>query len=325
MHTEILDQLKHDHHYVVDAQHAAERRTRWVIAVTLIMMAIELVTGYITGSLALTADGWHMGSHAAALCIAAFAYAFSRRYAGNRRFTFGTGKMGPLAGYTSAVVLAVIAALMALQSVARLLHPVEVQYADALGVAVVGLIVNLVCAFLLSNHDHDHSQEQGHGHCDHREAPRGHAHAHRDLNLRAAYVHVVADALTSVLAIAALLCGMWFGWEAMDPLMGIVGAVLIARWSAGLLMETGQVLLDAEDNRAVTTRIVGLIERAGDRIADLHLWRVGNSSHACIVSLWTHDPKPTSYYKALLAQVPGIDHVTVEVNCCGGSDPTRLT
>jgi cation diffusion facilitator family transporter len=285
-----------------------------VIAVTLIMMVIELVTGYVTGSLALTADGWHMGSHAAALCIAAFAYAFSRRHAENRRFTFGTGKMGPLAGYTSAVVLAAIAVLVALQSIERLLHPIEVHYADALGVAVVGLIVNLVCAFLLGDHDHDHSHEHSH---DHRETPRGHAHAHRDLNLRAAYVHVVADALTSVLAIAALLCGMWFGWRAMDPLMGIVGAVLIARWSAGLLMETGQVLLDAEDNRAMTKKITELIERADDRIADLHLWRVGNASQACIVSLWSHDPKPSSHYKALLAQVPGIDHVTVEVNCCG--------
>jgi cation diffusion facilitator family transporter len=317
MHSETLDQLRHDHHYVVDAQHAAERRTRWVIAVTLTMMVIELVTGYLTGSLALTADGWHMGSHAAALCIAAFAYAFSRRHAENRRFTFGTGKMGPLAGYTSAVVLAVIAVLMAMQSVERLLHPVEVHYAEALGVAVVGLIVNLVCAFLLGDDDNDYNQEHGHGHHDHGEAPRGHARAHRDLNLRAAYVHVVADALTSVLAIAALLCGMWFGWAAMDPLMGIVGAVLIARWSAALLVQTGQVLLDAEDNRSLIMQITGLIEHADDRIADLHLWRVGNASHACIVSLWTHDPKPSSYYKALLAQVSGIDHVTVEVNSCG--------
>jgi cation diffusion facilitator family transporter len=296
MHTETPDQLSHDHLYVVDAQHAAERRTRWVIAVTLTMMVIELVTGYLTGSLALTADGWHMGSHAAALCIAAFAYAFSRRHAEDRRFTFGTGKMGPLAGYTSAVVLAVIAVLMALQSIERLLHPIEVHYADALGVAVVGLIVNLVCAFLLGEHDHDYSQEHGHGHNDQGEAPRGdaHAHAHRDLNLRAAYVHVVADALTSVLAIAALLCGIWFGWRAMDPLMGIVGAVLIARWSAGLLMETGQVLLDAEDNRAMTKKITELIERADDRIADLHLWRVGNASQACIVSLGATIPSPAA-------------------------------
>lgn len=312
MHIHSLDPWQHRHHYRLETEHLAERRTRWVMGLTVAMMLVELVAGYLSGSMALTADGWHMGSHAAALGIATFAYAFARRHADNARFTFGTGKVGPLAGFTSAVVLGIIALLMALQSVDRLLSPVTVRFNEAIAVAVAGLLVNVVSALMLG-HDHSHHHDRDHED----DAPAHREHRHSDHNLQAAYLHVVADALTSVLAVVALLAGKLLGWVWMDPVMGLVGAALIARWSAGLLRDTGQVLLDAEDNARLAARVAARIEEQGDsRIADLHLWRVGPASHACIVSLVTHYPQPAERYKAVLAAIPGLDHVTVEVNAC---------
>ena len=304
MHSHSLQRWQHDHNYLPRTQHQSEQRTRLVLGLTLIMMVAELVTGYKTGSLALTADGWHMGSHAAALGISAFAYAFSRHHVKNSRFTFGTGKVGPLAGYTSALALAFIALFMVVQSAARLLHPVGINFNDAILVAVIGLIVNLVCARILGHHDeHEHAAQE-------------HAHRH-DHNLRSAYLHVLADALTSIFAIVALVSGKYLGWNWMDALMGIAGAAVIGQWCAGLLRNSARALLDAEDNRQLVARIAQRIENDADnRIADLHVWRLGPLSRGCIVSLVTHQPRPAEHYKALLADIPELKHVTVEINLC---------
>lgn len=325
MHEHTLDNWRHEHDYSLRSQHSAERRTRLVIVLTVTMMVAELVTGYWSGSMALTADGWHMGSHAAALSIAAFAYAFARRHAHNTRFSFGTGKVGPLAGFTSAVVLAMIALLMALQSADRLISPVSVHFNEAMWVAAIGLVVNLLSAIILGehhHHDHEHHEAQAHQwHADDHDHDHDRHHHHHDHNLRAAYLHVLADALTSVLAIVALLTGKLLGWVWMDPAMGIVGSVLIARWSYGLLRDTGQVLLDAENTAPMEQRVRELVEQDADnRLADLHIWRVGPASHACIASIVTHDPRPVEHYKALLRGVSGLDHVTVEINRCHDSN-----
>ena len=304
MHVPSLERWQYRHNYLPSTHRQAERRARIVLALTLVMMVIELITGYATGSLALTADGWHMGSHAAALGIAAFAYAFSRQHVDNVRFTFGTGKVGPLAGYTSALFLSGVALFMIGQSLERLVHPVAVEFNDAILVAVIGLVVNLVCAAILGHH---HGDVEG---------ASEHPHRH-DHNLYAAYLHVLADALTSVLAIAALTSGKYLGWTWMDPLMGIVGALVIGQWSIGLLRSSGHVLLDAEDNRDLVAKVFALIESEGDtRIADLHVWRLGPTSHACIVSVVTHDPRPADHYKSLLKGVMELVHVTIEVNTC---------
>ncbi len=312
MHTHSLQHWQYDHNYLPRTQRQSERRTRIVFVLTLIMMVIELVTGYATGSLALTADGWHMGSHAVALGISVFAYAFSRHHVENARFTFGTGKVAPLAGYTSALMLVFIALFMVAQSVARLLHPISINFNDAILVAVIGLIVNLACAMILGRHD------------DHEQAAKDHTH-HHDHNLRSAYVHVLADALTSILAIIALVSGKYLAWNWMDALMGIVGAAIIGQWCASLLRSSAHVLLDAEDNSQLVARITQRIENDADnRIADLHVWRLGPLSHGCIVSLVTHEPRPAEHYKALLANVHGLEHITIEVNqCCRDDTPIR--
>jgi len=311
MHGPRLERWQYRHNYLPRTQRQSEQRARIVLALTLVMMVIELVTGYATGSLALTADGWHMGSHAAALGITAFAYAFSRHHVDNVRFTFGTGKVGPLAGYTSALFLSGVALFMVGQSIERLVHPVVVEFDQAIWVAVSGLVVNLVCAVILGHHDEDDAGASEHPH-------------RHDHNLYAAYLHVLADALTSVLAIMALTSGKYLGWGWMDPLMGIVGAIVIGQWSIGLLRGSGHVLLDAEDNRTLVTQISTLIESEHDnRIADLHVWRLGPTSHACIVSLVTHDPRPADHYKGLLEGVAGLEHVTVEVNVCCDEAATR--
>lgn len=302
MHARSIETLRHSHDYSLASQQSAERRTLFVFWLTLATMLMELVTGYLTGSLALTADGWHMGSHAAALGIAAYAYAFSRRHTQDARFTFGTGKVGPLAAYTSAVFLAMIAVMMVFQSVERLINPTLVRFDEAMVVAALGLLVNVASAVILQSGAHEHRHGE---------------HHHHDHNLRAAYFHVLADALTSVLAIIALLAGKLLGWVWMDPLMGIAGAGLIARWSVGLLRDSGQVLLDAEENSKLVKRISRLIEGDRDnRIADLHLWRLGPGGYGCILSIVTDAPLPAAYYKALLAEATELQHITVEVNLC---------
>jgi len=314
MHFHNLTPWQHAHDFGTHAERIAEQRTRWVTLLTLVAMIVELAAGWLTGSMALLADGWHMGSHAAALGISTFAYSFARQKSEDRRFTFGTGKVPTLSGYSSALLLAGGAGWMLVESVERLLEPVPIRYGDAIAVAAFGLAVNLVSAAMLGRGDHGHSHGHDHGH-DH-----AHAHARGDHNLRAAYFHVLADALTSVLALAALGLGMVFGWVFLDPIMGIVGGILVGSWSWGLAKESARVLLDAEDHGDTADRIKAVIEGDGDnQVADLHLWRVGSAARACIVSIVTHDPRPVDHYKKLLERVPDIAHLTVEVNQCRGT------
>jgi cation diffusion facilitator family transporter len=313
MHTTDLAPWRHDHGFAADHGSSGERRTRWVVGITLAMMTGEIVAGLAFGSMALLADGWHMGTHAAALGVAVFAYRYARKHAADPRYSFGTGKVGALGGFASAVGLAVVAAFVFGESVARLAQPVTIRFDEAIGVAVLGLAVNVACALLLREDDHGHGHDHGHAR-DHE------AHAHRDHNLRAAYVHVVADALTSVLAIVALLAGRTLGFTWMDPVMGIVGSIVIARWSMGLLRDTSAVLLDAEVGASRREAIRAVLEaQADNRVSDLHVWRVGPRHLAAIVSVVTADPRGAAHYKELLGGFEDLVHVTVEVHAC----PTR--
>jgi len=315
MHITNLDQWRHDHHFHVEGEHG-ERNTRRVIVLTLVMMIVEIVAGMAFGSMALLADGWHMGTHAAALGITAFAYVYARRHKDNPRYSFGTGKVGVLGGFASAVALAVVALVMALESIQRFFSPVEIHFNEAIGVAVIGLVVNIASAFMLHAGHDDH-----HHHHDHHEAG---THHHHDHNLRAAYLHVIADALTSVLAIFALLTGKMLGWTWMDPIMGLVGAVLITRWSWGLMRDTSGVLLDSSDDRKVSA-IKRIIEAEDDnRVCDLHLWQVGANRYAAIVSIVTHFPKSAEHYKGLLRDIRGLEHISIEVNHCHGEPCLNL-
>lgn len=295
----------HPHTFGTDLAVPGEGRTRWVVAITIAMMVIEIAAGSIYGSMALLADGWHMGTHAAALGVTLFAYVYARRHASNPRFSFGTGKVGALGGFASAVGLAVVAILVLLESAGRFVQPVTIRFDEAIGVAVGGLAVNLGCAWLLKDHEHDRD--------DHGDEVQG--HAHRDHNLRAAYLHVLADALTSIFAIAALVTGKLFGWLWMDPVMGIVGSVVIARWSVGLIRDTSAVLLDAEapaDRREEIRRAVEGSDAS--MVTDLHLWRVGPRHLAAVVSITTTDDCSPADYKERLAGHADLAHVTVEVN-----------
>lgn len=308
MHQDRLSHWQHEHRFTADSTHN-ERRTRWVVGITLAMMVAELVAGSLFGSMALLADGWHMGTHAAALSVTVFAYVYARRHAGDRRFTFGTGKVGALGGFASAVGLGGVALLVAYESVTRLSSPVSIRFDEAIAIAVLGLLVNLGCALLLRDHDHHHHHDHHHDH--------DHHHGHHDHNLRAACLHVLADALTSLLAIVALLTGRAFGWTFMDPLMGLVGSVVIARWSWGLLRDTSAVLLDGEQSEERQRAIAAAIETdSEDRVADLHVWRVGPGHLAAIVSVVTHEPRTPAFYRQRLASFTDLAHVTVEVNRC---------
>ncbi|MER2504440.1 MAG: CDF family Co(II)/Ni(II) efflux transporter DmeF, partial [Azonexus sp.] len=281
MHTHDLSAWKHNH--VFDTGNpAAEKGTRLVMWITLAMMVIEIVAGYGFNSMALLADGWHMSSHALAIGLSAFAYAAARRYASDPRFAFGTWKIEILSGYTSAIFLVGVAGSMLFQSVERILAPEPIHYAEALVIAAIGLVVNLVCAVILGK-AHDH-HDHGHGHDHH----AGHDHHHHgDLNLKSAYIHVVADAATSVLAIAALAGGWFYGWSWLDPVMGIVGAILVGVWAKNLMLDTGKVLLDREMDHPVVSEIREVVESgpeiSGTRCTDLHVWRVGKGSYACAV------------------------------------------
>lgn len=331
MHAPSLQSLQHEHVFLGDNHERNERRTWFVIALTATMMVVEIVAGTVYGSMALVADGWHMSTHAAALLISALAYFYARRHARNPRFTFGTGKIGDLAGFASAIILALIALLIGWESLMRLTNPVPIDFAQAIAVAVVGLVVNLASAWLLKD-DHHHGGHHHHGHNHHHHGHHGHGHYHdhgglhghdhhdhslaarRDNNLRAAYLHVLADALTSVLAIAALLAGRAYGWLWLDPLMGIVGALVIARWSWGLIRDAGAVLLDViPEDEDLPDEIREALEGEGDRITDLHVWQVGPGHHAAIIALATPTPKAPSTYKDQLAHLRELSHVTVEV------------
>lgn len=320
MHIHQLDTWRHGHNFLnTQASTANERRTFYVVVLTAAAMVVEIAAGWLFNSMALLADGWHMATHAGALGIAVFAYRFARRNADNRRFTFGVGKVEVLGGYTSAIVLGLVALMMVWESVERMVNPLAISYDEAMLVAALGLVVNLVSAWMLHGgaghgHHHGHGHEHSHHHHSH-----SHAHHHHDSNLRAAYLHVIADALTSVLAIVALLCGKAFGWGWMDAAMGIVGAVIISKWAYGLLRDTGGVLLDNVEDPAKAKVIRQTIEADADnRVVDLHLWHVGAGKSGAIVSLVTHFPKPPEHYKALLAHIHGLAHVTVEVHACEG-------
>lgn len=316
MTTHDLKFWQHNHDFGTTADRRAERRTRWVVGLTFVAMLVELAAGWLTGSMALLADGWHMASHVGALGIAAYAYRFARQHAGDARYTFGTGKVTALAGYSSALFLGAVAAWMAWESVARLQAPVAIHYTEAMVVAAFGLAVNLASAWLL-DHDHDHHD---HDHAHHHE----HDHEHVDHNLRAAYLHVLADALTSVLAIVALGGGMLFGWAFLDPVMGILGALVVGRWAFGLAQDSAGVLLDAEDHGHVADEIRAIIAALPDHeIADLHLWRIGPASRACILSLVSHAPLSVEDYRQRLSVIDGLDHVTIEVNHCRGCQVGR--
>ncbi|MBV6670903.1 CDF family Co(II)/Ni(II) efflux transporter DmeF [Xanthomonas euvesicatoria pv. alangii] len=310
-------------HTFASANPIAERSTRKAVILTVLMMAVEIVGGWTLNSMALLADGWHMSSHALALGLALFAYRFARQHAGDVRFTFGTWKVEVLGGYTSAVLLLGVAALMAFQSVERLFTPKPIQYQEATVIALIGLLVNLICAWWLrDSHGHAHGHHHGHVHAHdshgHAHTHDGHGHgqeAHSDLNLRAAYLHVVADAATSVLAIVALVAGMHWGVTWLDPLMGIVGAVLVTAWAWGLLRSTGSVLLDAEMDAPVVAEVKQVIAELGHAIdiADLHVWRVGSERYACVVSLVTAADIDAELVRRALQIHEELVHVTVEL------------
>jgi cation diffusion facilitator family transporter len=315
-------------HNLADWQHphifdngnpAAERGTRAVMWITLVAMAVEILAGWWFNSMALLADGWHMSSHAVAIGLSAFAYAAARRYAGDSRFTFGTWKIEVLGGFASAIFLLGVAALMVVGSVERLVWPQPIHYREAIVVACLGLVVNIVCALILG---------RAHGHRHHH--GEAHDHHHHDLNLKSAYVHVITDAATSVLAIVALLGGWRYGWSWLDPLMGLVGAVLIGIWARGLIVETGKVLLDREMDHPVVAEIRDAVETGtesdGTRIVDLHVWRVGTGAYSCALSVLTHDAKLTpAGIRAKLAEHEEIVHTTIEIQHCpcdGADGPT---
>lgn len=292
----------YDHIYLPEAHDRNARRTHWVIGLTTLTMVAEIVAGWLTGSMALLADGFHMATHAGALAIAGLAYAFARRHARNARFTFGTGKVGDLAGFTSAILLGIAALGIAIESGMRLFALREIDFSSAILVAVIGLAVNLVSAFMLMEGEHHH--DYGHDH-------HGHSHhGHADTNLRAAYLHVLADALTSVAAILALLAGRYLGWLWLDPVIGIAGAVIIARWAWALMQDAAGILLDtAEPEHAAAIKVI--VQDAGATMADLHVWRLGPHAHAAIVSL-RGAGGDERHIREALHKLPNFVHVTVE-------------
>ena len=345
MQADSIEAFRHSHDHVTVDHH--ERRTRWVVVLTAAMMGVELVVGTLTNSMALTADGWHMATHAGALGMSALAYWYARTRARAEVFYFGTGKVYALAGYTSAVILGMVAILMFAESARRLLHPSAIHFAEALPVAVIGLLVNLGSAKLLDaggahshdhahshshdhdhDHDADHTHDHGHGDRDHVEPhrPSHHAHDHdapavagppahhQDHNLRAAYLHVVADAFTSVLAIAALIGGKYAGWTFLDPLMGIVGGAVILNWSVGLCRGAAHQLLDMLPSPDLAREVRERLEVGGVQVADLHLWDLAPGRRGCIVSLVTAEPQEVATYRSRLEGFHGISHVTVEIH-----------
>lgn len=318
MHRIDLTRWQHAHDYATDSS-VAERRTRIVIVITATMMVVEIAAGIAFNSMALLADGWHMSTHVAAFLITALAYHFIRRHSRDPRYSFGTGKMGVLGGFASAIVLAVIALLMAGESVHRCFVPQPIQFNQAIGVAVIGLVVNLVCALLLKDEHHHHHHDA------HRHKPDdGHGH-HHDLNLRAAYIHVLADALTSVTAIIALSTGKFIGWDWLDPVMGIVGSGVVSVWAYGLVRDTSGILLDrTPESSDLPDEIRRAVENDGDStVADLHVWQVGAGKFAAIVSIVAHDPKPIETYRELFREHEELVHVTVEIKRCQEHEPAQ--
>lgn len=316
MHSHSLDNWQHSHDFSV-INKEGERRTKYVLLLTAFTMVVEIVAGSIYGSMALLADGWHMGTHVAAFMITLFAYRYATKHANNPAYAFGTGKVSVLGGFASAIALAVVALVMLIESLMRIIEPTTINFNGAIGVAVIGLTVNIISAFLLEGH-HDHSHGHSHGHSNDHEYQHDHEHhEHHDHNLRAAYMHVLADALTSLLAIVALICGKYFGWNWMDPVMGIVGAAIITRWAYGLIKDCSPILLDGSIDEDYKNRIQKAIESDSDnRISDIHIWKVGANHYAAIISLVTHFPQQNEHYKALLKDFHRLSHLTIEVHVC---------
>lgn len=300
MHTYNLDKWQHRHDFSF-IHEKGEKRTKQVLMLTVLTMIGEIIAGTAFGSMALLADGWHMGTHSTAFLITIFAYRYSKKHAENRQFTYGTGKVSVLGGFASAVALAVVALIVAIESIERLFVPLAIQFNEAIAVAILGLVVNLFSAYILQGH---HEGDQ-------------HAHHHHDHNLRGAYLHVMADALTSVLAIIALFFGKYFGWTWLDPIIGIVGALLIARWSYGLLNDTSSILLDRNINQEITQAVKDSIESDSDnRVSDIHVWKVGPLDYSASISVVTHFPKSPDHYKKLLNNYKELSHITIEINHC---------
>ena len=300
MHYESLENWQHSHDFSLQND-KGEKRTLYVLILTAITMFVEIFAGSYYGSMALLADGWHMGTHVAAFMIAIFAYRYARKHAHNPQYTFGTGKVNVLGGFASAIALSVVALVMLIESIQRIIEPHTIHFNEAIAVACLGLVVNIVSAFLLKD-DHHHD----HGH-----------HHHHDHNLKAAYMHVLADALTSLLAILALLSGKFMGWTWMDPVMGIVGAIIITHWSYGLVKQSSPILLDASIEPDYLEKITHVIENDADnKIVDLHIWKVGANHYAAIISLVTHFPRGTGYYRNLLSDFHRLSHITIEVHEC---------
>ncbi|NKQ40454.1 MAG: CDF family Co(II)/Ni(II) efflux transporter DmeF [Sulfurovum sp.] len=301
MHIYTLENWQHSHDFSVKNE-KGERRTQYVLALTAITMIVEIIAGTVYGSMALLADGWHMATHVAAFMITLFAYSYARKHANNPAYAFGTGKVNVLGGFASAIALAVVALVMLIESLQRIVNPQTIHFNEAIVVASIGLSVNVISAFLLKD-DHNHTHQHDHGDHDH--------------NLRAAYLHVLADAMTSVLAIVALVSGKFLGWDWLDPIMGIVGAVIITRWSYGLLKQTSPILLDASIAREYQQAIKETIERDSDnRVSDIHIWKIGANHYAAIIALVTHYPNSMEYYKGLLKSFNKLSHITIEVNEC---------
>jgi cation diffusion facilitator family transporter len=312
MHAHSLDSWRHEHVFLGQDHARNERRSWAVVALCGAMMVAEIVGGLLWGSMALIADGLHMSTHTGALVIAALAYAYARRHARDERFVFGTGKLGDLAAFSSALVLAMIALLIGYESIGRMLHPVPIAFDEAIPLAAVGLLVNLLSALLL----HD---SHGDAHTAYQHRGDDHRHDHADHNLRAAYIHVIADAAVSMVVLIGLTVGRLLGWLWLDPVMGIVGMLVIANWSWNLIRASGAVLLDMRTGDGIPTEIAHRLEAGrDDRVSDLHVWRVGPGHCAAVVSLVSDKPEPPESYKSRLVGIPGLSHVTVEVQPCPG-------
>jgi cation diffusion facilitator family transporter len=326
MHSHSIEDFRHSHVFLGESHDRNERKTWAVIAICSVMMAAEIAGGFWFGSVALVADGLHMSTHAGALLIAALAYTYSRRYADDRRLSFGTGKLGDLAAFSSAIVLAIIALLIGYESLERLFNPVPIAFDQAIPIAAAGLLINVLSAYLLRDqHDHSHGESHSHDHGHthgHDDAVGDHVHrtsqVHVDHNLRAAFVHVLADAAVSVLVVVGLLAGRQFGLFWMDPVMGMVASVVILSWSWTLVRSAGSVLLDVCPDPELSRRIAARLEQGGDRVSDLHLWRLGPGHLGAVISLVTHEQHSPDHYKSRLAGMAGLSHVTIEVVPCPG-------
>jgi cation diffusion facilitator family transporter len=309
----------HEHVFLGVEHEKNERKTWSVIVLCTVMMLIEIIGGNVFGSLALVADGLHMSTHAGAMLIAALAYTYARKHAHNRRFVFGTGKLGDLAGYTSAIILAMIAILIGYEAITRFLSPVPIHFSEAIPIAVVGLLVNIVSAWLLSGtdhgHDHGHAHDHAHGHEHHEHEEHAHHEVDsHDHNMRAAYIHVIADAAVSVIAIIGLLLAKSFGWMWMDPVAGVIGALVIANWSYSLIRQTGAILVDASSDAQMENKIQTLVKDAGDQLVDLHIWRLGPGHLSAVISVITSDAgRNADFYHQGLRQYKGLSHITVEI------------